>query len=441
MTDNMEVANLVTKIAIDDTGVEKSMAQLARQMKLVQSEFQAASSKLGEHASSQDALKVKADGLNKQMELQGQKIAKLKKQHEEAAAAKGKDAKETQNIETKLNKAVSQYNKLHSELQKTTTEIEKQSSAWNKASQALDAASKKMDAMGKKMTAAGQQMSLMLTAPIAAVGTAGVKASIDFESAMAGVSKTIDLTSAEFKKFEEEIKQMSQEIPSSATAIAGVAEAAGQLGIKKESIMGFTRTMSDLGVATNMAASDAATALARLANITQMPQDEFDRLGSTIVALGNNLATTESEIVDMSLRLAGAGKQIGMTEDQILAFAGSLSSVGIEAEMGGSAFSRVMIDMANASMMGGDSLKMFASVAGMSAGEFKKHFEQDATTALISFIEGLDRMSKSGENTFLVLDKLGLSEIRVRDTLLRASGPEICLEILLNWVRKLGKKT
>ncbi|MGW8823363.1 phage tail tape measure protein [Paenibacillus lautus] len=422
MADNMEVANLVTKISIEDSGVEKSMAQLARQMKVVESEFKAASARLGEHANSQEALRVKADALNKQMEIQGQRIAKLKQQHEEAANSKGKDAKETQNLETRLNKAVAQYNKLHGELQKTTAEIDKQSSAWNKVSKQLEAAAKKMESIGQKMKSAGQEMSLMITAPLAAVGTAGAKASIDYETAFAGVRKTVDATEAEFKQFSDQIREMSKEIPAAATSIAGVAEAAGQLGVKKESIMGFTRTMTDLGVATNMAATDAATALARLANITQMPQDNFDRLGATIVALGNNLATTESEIVDMSLRLAGAGKQIGMTEAQILSFAGSLSSVGIEAEMGGSAFSRVMIDMANAAMMGGDSLKMFAAVAGMSSADFKKQFEKDATSALISFIEGLDRMSKAGENTFLVLDKLGLSEIRVRDTLLRASG-------------------
>ncbi len=153
-----------------------------------------------------------------------------------------------------------------------------------------------------------------------------------------------------------------------------------------------------------------------------MPQENFDRLGATIVELGNNLATTESEIVTMGLRLAGAGKQIGLTEAQILAFAGSLSSVGIEAEAGGTAFSRVMINMAMAAQMGGESLDDFAAVSGMSAQQFKDTFEKDAASALLAFIEGLGRMSEAGENTFAVLDKMGMSEIRVRDTLLRTSG-------------------
>lgn len=202
------------------------------------------------------------------------------------------------------------------------------------------------------------------------LGLLAIKQGIAFESAFAGVKKTVDATDKELAEFEQGIRDMAKSMPQSATAIASVAEAAGQLGIKNESLLQFTKTMVMLGDATNMTSDEAATALARFANITGMSQDNFDKLGSTIVALGNNLATTESEIVDMAMRIAGAGHQVGLTEAQIMSFSGALSSVGIEAEAGGTAFSNLISKMSLATQKGGEQLEQFASVAGMSADEF-----------------------------------------------------------------------
>lgn len=215
---------------------------------------------------------------------------------------------------------------------------------------------------------------------------------------------------------------MAKEIPASAIAIAEVAEAAGQLGIETDNILDFTRVMIDLGEATNLTAEEAVTSFARFANIVGMSQKDFDRLGSVVVELGNNLATTEAEIVNMAMRLTGAGSQIGLTEAQILSFAGALSSVGIEAEAGGSAFSKVMIDMQLAVETNNEKLKQFSAVAGMSVSEFKQAFQEDAATAIIAFIQGLGNAEKQGISAIKILDAMEISEVRLRDALLRASG-------------------
>ncbi len=272
------------------------------------------------------------------------------------------------------------------------------------------------------MQRAGVTMSAAITAPIVGIATAATKTSIDFESAFAGVRKTVDATEEEFAQLEQGILDMSKELPASANEIAKVGEAAGQLGIATESILTFTRTMIDLGESTNLSADQAATALARFANIVQMPQDQFDRLGSTIVELGNNLATTESEIVEMGLRLAGAGKQVGMTEAEIMALAGALSSVGIEAQMGGSAISRLMVDMQLAVETGNEQLSQFADVSEITAEGFKKAFQEDAVNAILAFIEGLNKAEENGASAIKVLDDMGITEIRLRDALLRLAG-------------------
>lgn len=239
-----------------------------------------------------------------------------------------------------------------------------------------------------------------------------VQASMDFESAITGVAKTTDLTDEELADMSDAIKAMSTEIPASTTEIAAVAEAAGQLGIQKDALLDFTRVMTMLGTATNMTAEDAAAALARFANITGMSADNYDRLGAVIVDLGNNFATTESEITQMGTRLASGGKLAGLTEPQIMALAAAMSSVGIEAEAGGTAMTQTLNAIEKAVATGEDSLQSFADVAGMSADSFAEMWNTDALGALTAFIRGLGNLDEQGESAVLVLEDLGLTGIR-----------------------------
>lgn len=247
------------------------------------------------------------------------------------------------------------------------------------------------------------------------------QASMDFESAITGVAKTTDLTDEELAAMSDSIKALSTEIPATTDEIAAVAEAAGQLGIQKDVLLDFTEIMTMLGTATNMTADEAATALARFANITGMSTDNYGRLGSVIVDLGNNFATTESEIVAMGTRLASAGKLAGLTEPEIMALAAAMSSVGIEAEAGGTAMTQTLNAIEKAVAKGGDDLSEFARIAGMSSEEFSAAWKNDAMSALTSFIGGLGKLDEQGESTVLVLEDLGLTGIR-QSNMLKSLG-------------------
>ncbi|MDY5501610.1 MAG: phage tail tape measure protein [Gemmiger sp.] len=247
------------------------------------------------------------------------------------------------------------------------------------------------------------------------------QASMDFESAITGVAKTTDLTDEELAAMSDSIKALSTEIPATTEEIAAVAEAAGQLGIQKDALLAFTEVMTMLGTATNMTADEAATALARFANITGMATDNYGRLGSVIVDLGNNFATTESEIVAMGTRLASAGKLAGLTEPEIMALSAAMSSVGIEAEAGGTAMAQTLNAIEKAVAKGGDDLSEFARIAGMSSEEFSSTWRNDAMSALTSFIGGLGKLDEQGESTVLVLEDLGLTGIR-QSNMLKALG-------------------
>lgn len=139
---------------------------------------------------------------------------------------------------------------------------------------------------------------------------ASISVGSEFESAFAGVKKTVNASDEELKNMRDDIRQMAKEMPSSAAELSAIAESAGQLGIQTDNITEFTKTMANMAVATNLTSEDAAVNFAKFANITGMAQDNFDELGSSVVDLGNNLATNEADIVSMGMRIAAAGKVI-----------------------------------------------------------------------------------------------------------------------------------
>ncbi|MDN3100846.1 phage tail tape measure protein [Enterococcus faecalis] len=382
------------------------------------------------------------------------------------------------NFTSAMNGAVSSLKKLNSNASDIPSNL-------NTVNGAMKSFGDKTASIGQSIEKVGGSMTKGITLPIAGAVGAVTTAAVKWESSFTGVKKTNDemvdsngKVIYSYDDLEKGLRDLAKELPTSHEEIAKVAEAAGQLGIKTDKVVGFTKTMIDMGESTNMSADTAATSLARFANITQMSQDKFSNLGSAIVDLGNNLATTESEITEMGLRLAGAGKQIGMTEGDIVGFAAALSSVGIEAEAGGSAFSRLMVQMQLATETGVEafaplkqavaeqgvswesfvhavnwggkeltavskqmgiptselkkmykeaskasgSLEDFANVTGRTSEEFAQLFKSNPSQALIEFIQGLKDSEKHGISAIKVLDDMGITEVRLRDSLLRAAN-------------------
>ena len=376
-----------------------------------------------------EMLRQQYDNIQREMEETGNESADMKNK----LLAKQLQIDKTS---ASLEKQTAKLNELSGALEEAGVNTDDLSHSSEQLASKIDTLKKKQgEAADKAMTfgdKAGQAFNQVHEAIVAAGIAVALKeiyeyfascaqASMDFESAITGVAKTTDLTDEELAAMSDSIKALSTEIPATTEEIAAVAEAAGQLGIQKDALLDFTEIMTMLGTATNMTADEAATALARFANITGMATDNYGRLGSVIVDLGNNFATTESEIVAMGTRLASAGKLAGLTEPEIMALAAAMSSVGIEAEAGGTAMTQTLNAIEKAVAKGGDDLAEFARIAGMSSEEFSSAWKNDAMSALTSFIGGLGKLDEQGESTVLVLEDLGLTGIR-QSNMLKALG-------------------
>jgi len=261
---------------------------------------------------------------------------------------------------------------------------------------------------------------------IGAIAVVSVKTAIEVESAFAGIIKTTDGLVDEFGALNEvgeqvraEFRRLALTIPTNLPDLMRVGELGGQLGIASENLVDFTEVMAAMGEATNLTREEAATAFAQIANIMGTAQTDFDRMGSSVVALGNNFATTEADIVNFATRIAATGRIAGLAEADVFGIAAAFTSVGVQAEAGGTAVQKVLTAMTIAVADGGDQLDIFADTAGMSADEFAAAFKVDAAGAFTDFVEGL---GEQGDEAFGTLEALELQDQRLIRAFLSLAG-------------------
>lgn len=405
----------------------ESVKKINSEMKALNAEMKSVTSAYDENDKSADKLKDQSMVLTKQIENQKGKMSLLTQQYEkqktkldvlekalkDANARFGEGSKEATKAQIAYNKQANTLNMISANIHTVTSNLNKMNAEMGNINSArLQQFADDAKNAGEHLENTGKKMTVLSTA-ITAGAAYSAKALIDYESAFAGVEKTVDGTVEELGKISDGIRAMSKDIPATANDIASVAEQAGQLGIEKENVLSFTKVMIDLGESTNLSANQAADSLARLANITGLDPANYERLGSTIVELGNNAATTESEIVEMSSRLAAAGDLVGFTEPQILAIATTISSLGIEAEAGGSAISKLVKQFEVMVATGSEGLGDFAKVANLTAEQFSAIWKHDPSKALAAFIDGLGQIKRSGGSVVATLDDLGITEIRL----------------------------
>lgn len=419
-----KIKGITIEIGGDTTKLDKALGEVNSKTRQLQSELKGVNSLLKMDPKNVTLLKQKQDLLNQSIANTKEKLNTLKIAQIQVQEQFDKGQITEEQYRDFQREIVATENKLKS----LTAELKNFGSV---GAQQIAVVGQKMQDVGGKIESAGKKLSLFSAGSTVAL-TAVSKGAIDFETAFTGVTKTVDGTDEQLAKIKQGLLDLSKATSSSSTDIAAVAEAAGQLGVKTENILAFTETMVRLGDSTNMSADEAATAIAQLYNIMGSDINTVDQFGAAIVALGNNAATTEADIVNMASRIASSGTQVGLTEQEVLALSTTLASVGLEAEGGGSAISAVITKIDKDVALNTDSLKTWADVAGMSVKDFKTLWENDAMSAIQKVVGGMGDAKAGGENLNIILDELGVTSLRQTDTMKRLSGASELMADMVN---------
>ena len=419
MAGGTPLGQMYIELGLDVSKFNPTLNGAKNAVKYFQSNVKALDSSLKNNGKNTDLLQAKYKTLGQAIEAQRNVLDQMKKSFDTLEPGTAKFDKAAAEIERENAKLAAMEGQLH-RVKEALIAVGKENSfanRINKYGDSLIKSGKKIKTFGEEVSKTGRELTTGLTAPLVASVGFITKAAIDYESAFAGVKKTVDETATvSYKNLSDGIRQMAKELPASAVQIANVAEVAGQLGIKADDILKFSRTMIDMGESTNLSAEDAATAIAKIANILGLTSDEYSRFGASVVDLGNNFATTEKDIVEMSNRLAAGGKLAGLTAPEILGLATAMSSVGIEAEAGGTAMTQTLTAIGNAVSLttkdSADDLALIAKVAGTTSEEFQQAWKEKPAEALQAFIKGLNTAREKGANMDAILMKLGMTGVR-----------------------------
>ena len=422
MAGGTPLGQMYIELGLDVSKFNPSLTSAKNAVKYFQNNVKALDSTLKNNGKSTELLKAKYKSLGQAIEAQKKVLDQMK-----------------QNFD-KLDPGSAKFDKAAADIERENAKLSAMEGQLYKVEQALKAVGRensfsgKMEALGKNLVKSGDHIQTFgkkvsdfggtltkgVSAPLIASAGFALKAAIDYETAFAGVKKTVDGTPQQFDKLSASIREMAKEMPSSAVEIANVAEAAGQLGVPIGAIKDFSKTMINLGVSTNLSSEEAASSIAKIGNIMQVSGKDLGtwsgHFGSAVVDLGNHFATTERDIVAMANRLAAGGKIAGLTTQDILGLATAMSSVGIEAEAGGTAMTQTLTGIGKAVDGVGDGakekLELLARVSGVSAQKFAETWKKHPVEALQEFIKGLERGAKQGKNIDEVLSALDMTGIR-----------------------------
>ncbi|WOE69079.1 phage tail tape measure protein [Hydrogenimonas thermophila] len=233
-----------------------------------------------------------------------------------------------------------------------------------------------------------------------------IKAAINFESAMADVGKVVNFKDkAEFKAFGDEILKMSTKIPIAADGLAAIAASAGQLGIAKNKILGFTDIVAKMSTAFDMGADEAGESVAKLMNVYSLALKDVNSLGDAINHLSDNTAAKAKDIVNVLARIGGTAKMFGLSATQASALADAFLAMGKSPEVAATAINSLLNRLQTADKQGKKFQDALAKI-GMSSADIKFKIQNNPQEAIMSVLKSIKELDKE-EQMGILTDMFG----------------------------------
>ena len=200
---------------------------------------------------------------------------------------------------------------------------------------AIDKAAAGFDAASKSMSRAGSALTLGVTAPIIAVGTAAVNAGMEFEAQMSRVEAISGATSSEMGLLEQQAKDLGAQTAFSASEAAAGMENMASAGFNTSEIMASMAGVLDLAA---VSGGDVALASENAATAVRGFGLEASEAGHVADVFAKAASDTNAEVGDMGEAMkyvAPVASSLGLSIEETAAAIGIMSDAGIKGSQAG----------------------------------------------------------------------------------------------------------
>lgn len=255
-------------------------------------------------------------------------------------------------------------------------------------------------------------------------GGAAIKTSAQYQDAFASVSRTAAVTgpnvAGQIEYIRQALMKLDTQVPASFVDLSKIATMGNEMGIQADQIVGFTKTVEQYATITGTSVENTANSLGAIGNILKLPADGYAKLASAISLTGRLSLASETEITGMTEKIAATAHQAGMTSQQIIGLAATLSSLKEAPERSQGALEKYFQVVNTAVADGGPKLNAWAQAIGKTTAETKHLMETNPNQFLQDFLKYLNGLDSAGKTKALA--DLGLSGTRVSEVLRRLSG-------------------
>lgn len=337
-----------------EVNYSKTIKEINREMNLAATEYKNQVSAMDKDATATEKLTAAKKKLENQLSLAEKRTELLREQYEKSVEETGKYSAESEKLYKKMLESETGQNKLKAALDETNEALKEQGDV------SIDTAKKlqKIEEAGEKVAGVGKKMTVGVTAPIMAVGAAGLAAFSEVDEAMDTIIQktgaTGDVADRLSTSFENVGSNTHLELQTVGEAIGEVNTQFGFMDKKLEDSTDYLLKYADIN---NTDVSQAAIYARQSIEAYELSYDDLNDVLDVTTKTSQDTGQSVDDLMKKAIDGAPQIKQLGLSFDEGVTLIGKFEQAGVDSSTMLSKMSKASVVYAKDNLSLQDGLK------------------------------------------------------------------------------------